>query len=245
MNHRLGPIQGDGYLQGKQSALSVRARRPGAVSVRESSISTLNQIGEDVSLRGFLAQHPQRSHGRITPIPSDAYLAAPLVETCWRNSNEERPMNASRNEQDLYPTMNHSDQPPHNFNVSGLRGGPGVVSRTMVEIAPGLNVRLRGAEETRDCIGLFFFMPCTCLGCSQELCCIQDAAFVLCPACRVVSPLDNTGCCSEESNSTFSSTTTGFQHQGGVGLGFTFDNLTKWQPEIIQRRQSQFGNCLQ
>jgi hypothetical protein len=230
-----------------------------------SSESHAAQYHVPVSRRGFLDQHPRRSHGRITPMPSDAYPAAPRVEStntdrpCWRECDEERPVNSSRNEQDLYSTTtNHTDQPPHNFNVSGwlqqlstpardsndrLRGGSGVASRTMIEISPGVSVRLRGADETWDCIGRDFFMPCTCFGCSQELCCIQDATFVLCPACRVVSPMDNTSCCSEETNATFSSSTAaGFEHQGGVGLGFTFDDLMKWQEDIIQRRQSQFGN---
>jgi hypothetical protein len=213
------------------------------------------QYSVPISCRGFLGQHPQ--------MPSDAYLDAPTNVTdqpCWRESDEERPASATSNEQDLYSTTNHTDQPPHNVNVSGwlqqlstpaadysdrLRGGSGVVGRTVIEISPRVKVRLRGAEETWDCIGRDFFMPCTCFGFSQELCCIQDATFVLCPACRVVSPMDNTSCCSKETNSPFSSTstTTGSQHRGGVGLGFTFDDLMKWQVEIIQRRQSRFGNC--
>jgi hypothetical protein len=352
MNHRLRQRQGEDSLQAPSKhgvgddtvytnpsgfgSIHIRTRtedgdlafcagttRPGAISVRGSSISSLsssdanqlafnkshsvhhpgrqtedddlrNSIEEErasseshgaqypvpVGRRGFLPQRPRRSHGRITPMPSDTYLASSLVEStntdrpCWCDPNEERPANAavdlnspsvqraSRNEQDLYSATNRTDQPPHNFNVpgwlqqlgtpagdysynDGLRGSSGVVSRTMIEISPGVNVRLRGADETWDCIGRDFFMPCTCLGCSQELCCIQDATFVLCPACRVVSPMDNnTSCCSEETNETFSCTATGSQHQGGVGLGFTFDNLMKWQAGIIQRRQSQPGNCL-
>ena len=50
----------------------------------------------------------------------------------------------------------------------------------------------------------------------------MDATYVLCPVCKVVSPLDN-----------------GIDAvQGGVGLGFSFDDLQKWQTEIIlsQRR---------
>ena len=84
-----------------------------------------------------------------------------------------------------------------------------------IEIAPGITARLRGAQETWQCIATDFYMPTQCFCCATDVCCIMDATYVLCPVCKVVSPLEN-GC-----------------PDGGVGLGFTFDDLQKWQTEII------------
>ena len=90
-----------------------------------------------------------------------------------------------------------------------------------IEIAPGIMARLRGAQETWSCVENDFYLPTTCFCCSSDLFCIMDANYVLCPMCKVVSPLE--GCA------------TGMD--GGVGLGFTFDDLQQWQHEIIVRRQ--------
>lgn len=160
-----------------------------------------------------------------------------------------------RREQDLYSTTNHTDQSHQHYNVSSwqhtwasptdsIKGNPreGSVDcyiRRTIEISPGVYVRLRGAKETWDCIGRDFYIPCTCFACSQELCCIQDADYVLCPTCRVMSPMDTTTYSSESNNATAASSTytaAGFELEGGVGLGFTFDDLLKWQAEIIQGR---------
>jgi hypothetical protein len=94
-----------------------------------------------------------------------------------------------------------------------------------LEIAPGHYARLRGADETWACVERDFYMPVTCFACTSELCCIQDATYVLCPTCRVVSPMDGT----MDPN-----------HDGGVGLGFTMEDLLRWQAEILSKRgQSQ------
>jgi hypothetical protein len=102
------------------------------------------------------------------------------------------------------------------------------VSKT-IEIMPGIRVPLRGAEETWNCIRQDFFLPVTCLACTTELCCIQDASYVLCPVCRVVSPMD-------AGAGDFGSTV-------GVGLGFSFDELYQWQSEIFRRQQDATTSC--
>jgi hypothetical protein len=120
------------------------------------------------------------------------------------------------------PNLDRINLPPALFSMADN------VSKT-IEIMPGLRVPLRGAEETWNCIEQDFFSPVTCFGCSIELCCIQDASYVLCPVCRVVGPMD-TGA------GDFGSTV-------GVGLGFSFDDLFQWQSEIIQRQQDARPSC--
>ena len=91
-----------------------------------------------------------------------------------------------------------------------------------IEIYPGYFLPLSGAHETMEAIGCDSYMPTYCVMCSLTLFCIQDADYVLCPKCRVVSPMDDDdsggGDCKEQGS--------------GVGLGFTIEELAKWQSEI-------------
>jgi hypothetical protein len=204
------------------------------------------------SLHDYLSQHSQHSSDRMTQMLSDANLAAYQVE----NTNIARSDSYSRRtidpkEQDLYATTNRTDQHHQYTNVSSGQQTPKSsvdgYSRRTIEISPGVHVRLRGAEETWDCIGRDFFIPCLCFGCSVELCCIQDADYVLCPKCRAVSPMDTTSYGSESANaiadaSSGPASTAGTVHEGGIGLGFTFDDLMKWQAENIQGRDFLSGN---
>ena len=81
-----------------------------------------------------------------------------------------------------------------------------------VEIAPGFWARFRGAKETMECIQEGYYVPIECYACREQICCILDADFVICPACRVVGPV---GLVPPE--------------QGGVGLGVTTEDLVNWQ----------------
>jgi len=85
-----------------------------------------------------------------------------------------------------------------------------------IEVFPGEFLRLRGADETWRAIQVDFYMPCECVCCLDTIFCIQDADFVLCPNCRVVSPM------------------AGVSHEGsdgGVGLGFTMSDLACFQSQ--------------
>ena len=97
-------------------------------------------------------------------------------------------------------------------------------STKLIEVFPGHKVPLRGATETWSCIENDFFTLAHCVGCSSDVCCISDADFVICPACRVVSALE----------SGMGSSAGGV---GGAGLGFTFEDLAQWQTEILRRRE--------
>jgi hypothetical protein len=90
-------------------------------------------------------------------------------------------------------------------------------NQKILEIAPGVSMRLRGAKETYEAVEHDFYGPATCISCELLIFCILNAEYVLCPDCRVVSPFE------------------GGKNGGGVGLGFTMDNLACWQNEIMAR----------
>ena len=82
-----------------------------------------------------------------------------------------------------------------------------------IEVSPGQHVRFRGLKETFRAIQQDSFMPVSCLCCSTEtLFCIDDASYVLCSICRTISPTNH-----------------GELLDGGVGIGFTFEDLGEWQ----------------
>ena len=92
----------------------------------------------------------------------------------------------------------------------------------MIQITPTMTARLRGARETQACIENDFYIPTSCFCCEANIFCIQDANYVLCPECKVVSPL------SDGADPEF---------DGGVGLGFTFADLQQCTEEILARRR--------
>lgn len=94
---------------------------------------------------------------------------------------------------------------------------------TMIEVAPGIHSRLRGSQETYDAIRKDFYMPATCSCCEDTIFCIQDAGYVLCPNCRVISPMEDIQ----------------DRVRRGVGLGFTYEQLAEWQQDL--RREQEEG----
>jgi hypothetical protein len=86
-------------------------------------------------------------------------------------------------------------------------------------------MQLRGADETWEAVQVGGYAPAMCLSCNLDLLAIVDAEYVLCPSCRVVSPImdDGSGFRSEES---------AVNH--GVGLGFKVEDLKRWQDELAR-----------
>jgi hypothetical protein len=109
-------------------------------------------------------------------------------------------------------------------SVTAVRGAPRDKSdkMAMIQVAPGLSARLRGAAETWEAIQRDFYRPCMCLACSTDLFCIQDAWLVLCPDCRVLSPMEDLDGETRD------------VREGGVGLGFKGDALAEWQASLYR-----------
>jgi len=58
-----------------------------------------------------------------------------------------------------------------------------------MEIAPNVRVPVRSSRETYEAVHQGQFTVVTCFVCAETLVCTNQAAFVLCPDCRVVSPI--------------------------------------------------------
>jgi len=111
-------------------------------------------------------------------------------------------------------------KPVMNVNVSS----PTTATATpvSVEIYPGIWEQVRGAKETTQAQRNNYLVACTCVVCTIDYSCINDAAYVICPLCRVVNPLSF----SYNNDNTIKSGYNGINsinninHHHGVGLGF-------------------------
>mmetsp|Transcript_28032 Transcript_28032/g.39482 ORF Transcript_28032/g.39482 Transcript_28032/m.39482 type:complete len:292 (-) Transcript_28032:102-977(-) len=64
-----------------------------------------------------------------------------------------------------------------------------VSSRHEVEVAPGKYMPLRGATETLAAVNNGTSRLVGCLACQTSLRCVPDAELVICPVCRILSPV--------------------------------------------------------
>ena len=103
----------------------------------------------------------------------------------------------------------------------------------MLDLAPGVKVHLRGADETQMAINNGFYIQCECLFCSatdassssrsssnkpDEIYCILDCDYFLCPTCRSVYP--NPISTNSNEPTTVLLNEHGSRYAGGLGLGF-------------------------
>lgn len=150
---------------------------------------------------------------------SDRLQLYPIPEGSWECEDDS---SACPSTQAFVPTLLHSSTPSRKHSRTAL-----VLPKMTREVPPMVNItatlqmRLRGARETWQCVENDFYIPATCPCCATDMFCIMDANYFLCPLCRVVSPLQ--GGADEE-------------YDGGVGLAFTVTDLQQWQHEILARR---------
>lgn len=90
-----------------------------------------------------------------------------------------------------------------------------------VAIAPGVTAPLRGAQETTQAVRQDFITNVACWGCQQEVYCIADCRWAVCPGCRTISPLEDNGLTS--------------RRQWGLGLGLTPQCLETMRYEELSR----------
>jgi hypothetical protein len=96
----------------------------------------------------------------------------------------------------------------------------------VVGIVPGVQEPLRGLRENYQAVSNDFHSNVTCYGCSMELCCIADLSYIVCPGCKVISPLEGRLFEGKEIR------------RRGLGLGFTYETLFQMQVDIMKERNA-------
>lgn len=87
-----------------------------------------------------------------------------------------------------------------------------------LEVAPGFFLPVFGSQETMCAMEGNFMKSGDCFCCSHKVYCVQYASHLLCPACRVVSPIE------------------GGDGPPGVGLGLLEKEFMHWQFESQGQR---------
>ncbi|CAB9500973.1 expressed unknown protein [Seminavis robusta] len=175
--------------------------------------------------RGF--QHGG-SPGGSGSIPSAAALSSGSSSS-WSDEEEHQHSPVARQFLDYLGGSSSSRAhaariPQRRRSSDGSSSNAASAAPTMVEISPGVHEPLRGTEETMRAVRLDFYVPLTCFGCSLDVFSIADAKFVICPECRVVSPIEEGAWDGQK------------LEQRGLGLGFTCESLFQMQSEILSER---------
>jgi hypothetical protein len=120
-----------------------------------------------------------------------------------------------------------------------------------ITVAPGVKLPLRGTQETMAALRRLFggddddgssssvrkrrsdFAAAQCWTCEAYLCCLRDAEYVLCPRCRVVSPLHVVPSAYDEAGGLDD----GAEEESaaprrGVALGFTDTEWLQWRQQV-------------
>jgi hypothetical protein len=92
-------------------------------------------------------------------------------------------------------------------------------SRLEVEVMPGVFLPLHGSQETLSAMQEGQLVSCTCFVCTRTIMCVSQASYVLCPDCRVVSPVE-----SSSVSKTMKRGASLSGEAGGVGLGMKLEH---------------------
>jgi hypothetical protein len=183
-------------------------------------VETAQQVREKVERQGFLSQvhneATRREHPMLLPLPP------PLGQTNDTFHKGDESSNGSRS------TISSFKNSSTNNTYRRARLAPQPVE---VEVSPGEFMPLRGSDETLEAIEMGYARIVTCFACSASLACVPDCELVICPDCRVISPIcseqdDDNRKMAHRNDSPFGSWEGGndYYHQAsppprGVGLG--------------------------
>jgi len=143
------------------------------------------------------------------------YRASKSVQDSLYHRDSKR---RNRNSPGRSPGSVSVDSPAHiplDFQESKKSGSKLVSPQAEIEISPGVFLPLHGSQETLEAMTNDALVACACFCCSADLYCVRTADYVLCPTCRVISPISDDSC----------------DAAAGVGLGLTAREYHAWQRE--------------
>jgi hypothetical protein len=214
------------------AAARVDARMVAPLPYPEAAATTTADLREcPPAIRQLMTLSASRYSTRRLPIQGDVPTAAPArvdddhqqISLCSGPPPRRRPSirgPSSHRHNHSCHVVPHDDSARTSPPPAASSNRP----RMLIQVAPGMQATLRSSDETWEAIKNDFYMPGLCLGCNSTLFVIQDAAYILCPACHTVSPMD--GVYVDAVNA-------------GVGLGFKYDDLVRWQAEILREQTTQ------
>jgi hypothetical protein len=204
-NNFLGPPLNEQPLRGSRNSPPCARRGAQSIPLAHHPASSISDL--EVTRSHFVAQRSDSGRnvsGRcltLTPTKPDASPSSKAPNS-----------NVAGSIDDMKESIQRSGS-AH----KGFRSQAGL---SQIEIAPGILKPLRGSEETWKAIETGNIVPTACISCSLSLHCLDDAEYVICPACRVVGPVE---CCLQ-----------GFGR--GIGLGVKDEQLAICRAEIQSRR---------
>ena len=177
--------------------------------------------------------NPSGPAAAVPPLPTSTSVAYPndrqpstksLHSTKSRRQSSIKSLGSTTNKKgvDVYSGASLSASAPDAFVTQ-----PTLDSKTntpYITIAPGVKARFRGAKETYTSVLVERDVVMSlCYNCNQEIYTLANAQYIFCPHCKVVSPLDSAKRCG--------------RNGGGVGLGFTKQEMETWQREQQAEQQ--------
>lgn len=133
--------------------------------------------------------------------------------------------------QDVHSSLS-SHQQQHQYSAS-TNSIPVHYQQEQFEVSPGVFLPLHGTDETLAAMRADQMKFTACPACSLQVCCLDPAAFLLCPVCRTVSPAPVTPAVPET--------------RGGVGIAISVDDYHAWrmeQPPAAAAQQQQASPAL-
>lgn len=91
-----------------------------------------------------------------------------------------------------------------------------------IEVAPGVYKELRGSKETIHAVEQGYAVTTSCFCCGDKLKCLPDVEMIICPDCRIVSPLDQVD---EDAYGRKRA----YRPPRGVGLGLKLSEISEFQ----------------
>jgi hypothetical protein len=88
-----------------------------------------------------------------------------------------------------------------------------------IQVSPGILEPVRGAQETLEAAEMGQIRRISCLGCAHQCFCIDNARYLYCRVCRVLSPVEG--------------------GEWGVGMGFALQDLYFQEDEQPAPQQPQ------
>jgi len=144
-------------------------------------VETAQELSEKAQRQGLLSAQAKLLEARRTDSTPAQYIEIPSVQSSsGLGSFEEASLDAQSSP--AYHMDRCSDEERVNENPS---------QKIQIEVAPGLFMPLRGSDETMDAIESGRARMVICFACNAKLSCVPDCELVICPDCRVVSPVED------------------------------------------------------